>query len=83
METYSTLASIFTVLSFFAFAGIVFWAYSARRKHSFEKAANEPFAIPDEAQHGLFRSASLGSSPAARGSGGARPGPEALNGESR
>ena len=83
MEAYSTLASIFTVLSFFAFVGIVFWAYSARRKHSFEEAANEPFAIPDEAQHGLFRTVSRGSSPAARGADCARPRPDALNGESR
>jgi cbb3-type cytochrome oxidase subunit 3 len=48
MEAYSTLASIFTVLSFFAFAGIVFWAYSARREPSFAAAANEPFVLPDE-----------------------------------
>jgi cytochrome c oxidase cbb3-type subunit 4 len=50
MEAYSTLASIFTVLSFFVFIGIVFWAYSARRKRSFEEAANEPFALPDETE---------------------------------
>jgi cytochrome c oxidase cbb3-type subunit IV len=48
MEAYSTLASVFTVLSFLVFAGIVFWAYSARRKGSFDEAANEPFALPDE-----------------------------------
>ena len=48
MEVYSTLASIFTVVSFFVFVGIVFWAYSARRKPSFDAAAIEPFALPDE-----------------------------------
>jgi cytochrome c oxidase cbb3-type subunit 4 len=50
MDAYSTLASIFTVLSFVVFVGIVFWAYSARRKRSFDAAANEPFALPDEAE---------------------------------
>jgi cbb3-type cytochrome oxidase subunit 3 len=49
METYSTLASAFTVLSLVVFIAIVFWAYSARRKLSFDAAANEPFALPDEA----------------------------------
>jgi cytochrome c oxidase cbb3-type subunit 4 len=48
MEAYSTLASVFTVLSFVVFLGIVFWAYSARRKPSFEQAANEPFVLSDE-----------------------------------
>lgn len=50
MEAYSTLASVFTVLSFVVFIGIVFWAYSARRKRSFEEAANEPFVLPDETE---------------------------------
>jgi cbb3-type cytochrome oxidase subunit 3 len=49
MEVYSTLASIFTVVSFFVFACIVCWAWSARRKASFDAAAIEPFALPDEA----------------------------------
>ncbi len=49
MEVYSTLSSIFTVVSFFVFAGIVRWAWSARRKAGFERAAVEPFALPDEA----------------------------------
>ncbi|HVO88471.1 MAG TPA: CcoQ/FixQ family Cbb3-type cytochrome c oxidase assembly chaperone [Casimicrobiaceae bacterium] len=48
METYQTLASIFTALSFAVFMGIVYWAYSARRKPAFALAALEPFAIPDE-----------------------------------
>jgi cytochrome c oxidase cbb3-type subunit 4 len=48
MEAYSTLASVFTVLSFVVFLGIVFWAYSARRKSSFDEAANEPFVLPEE-----------------------------------
>ena len=49
MQAYSTLSSIFTVLSFFIFAGIVRWAWSRRRKLSFDAAAAEPFALPDEA----------------------------------
>jgi cbb3-type cytochrome oxidase subunit 3 len=48
MEIYSTLASTLTVVSLFVFAGIVAWAYSARRKSSFEAASLEPFALPDE-----------------------------------
>lgn len=48
MEIYSTLASVFTVISFFVFIGIVVWAYSAQRQSAFEAAAKEPFALPDE-----------------------------------
>ena len=49
MEAYSTLSSIFTMISFCVFAGIVGWAWSARRMDSFAAAAREPFALPDEA----------------------------------
>lgn len=38
-----------TLLLLILFVGIVFWAYSKRRKKSFDEAANLPFA--DEAQH--------------------------------
>jgi cytochrome c oxidase cbb3-type subunit 4 len=48
MEIYSTLASVFTVISFILFIGIVLWAYSSRRKNAFEAAANAPFALPDD-----------------------------------
>jgi cytochrome c oxidase cbb3-type subunit IV len=48
MEIYSTLASVFTALSFLLFLGIVFWAWSARRRSAFDDAANAPFALPDE-----------------------------------
>jgi cytochrome c oxidase cbb3-type subunit 4 len=34
-----TLRSIVTVLSFATFIGIVFWAYSGRRKAAFDEAA--------------------------------------------
>lgn len=33
------LRSLFTVLVFVTFIGIVWWAYSARRKQSFDEAA--------------------------------------------
>ena len=81
METYSTLASIFTVVSFFAFVGIVFWAYGAGRKRSFEQAANEPFVLPDEVQGGSLRILTPAFSPAAREAGSTRPRRDASNGE--
>jgi cytochrome c oxidase cbb3-type subunit 4 len=49
MELYSTLSSIFTVVSFLVFLGIVGWAWSARRSAAFAAAAAEPFALPDDA----------------------------------
>lgn len=36
------LRSLFTVLSFLAFVGIVWWAYSSRRKDAYEAAARIP-----------------------------------------
>lgn len=36
------LRSVFTVLTFVAFVGIVMWAYSGRRKQAFDEAANLP-----------------------------------------
>ncbi|MDP1652290.1 MAG: cbb3-type cytochrome c oxidase subunit 3 [Rhodocyclaceae bacterium] len=34
------LRSLFTVLAFATFVGIVWWAYSSKRKSSFDAAAN-------------------------------------------
>jgi cytochrome c oxidase cbb3-type subunit 4 len=48
MEIYSALGSLLTALSFVLFIGIVFWAWSAKRKSAFEDAASAPFALPDE-----------------------------------
>ncbi|HJV85097.1 MAG TPA: cbb3-type cytochrome c oxidase subunit 3 [Noviherbaspirillum sp.] len=42
--------SLFTVLSFLTFIGIVLWAYSARRAADFEAAANLPFADEKDTQ---------------------------------
>jgi|InoplaM1SPM_1038587.scaffolds.fasta_scaffold46632_1 cytochrome c oxidase cbb3-type subunit 4 len=48
MELYSTLSGIFTVVTFVTFAGIVRWAWGARRRDVFAEAAKAPFALPDE-----------------------------------
>jgi cytochrome c oxidase cbb3-type subunit 4 len=39
----NTLRSITTVLALLVFLGIVFWAWSKRRRADFEQAANLPF----------------------------------------
>jgi cytochrome c oxidase cbb3-type subunit 4 len=48
MNIYSMVSVATTVLTFLAFLGIVAWAYSKRRRQSFEQAANAPFALPDD-----------------------------------
>jgi len=48
MQVYSILGTVFTVLSFVVFIGIVLWAWSGRRKRAFDAAALEPFALPDD-----------------------------------
>ena len=45
-----TIRGLGTLLVFAAFIGVVIWAYSARRKPSFDEAAMLPFA--DEQQMG-------------------------------
>ena len=39
-----TLRGIGTFVVFVAFIGVVLWAYSSKRKSSFDEAANLPFA---------------------------------------
>lgn len=39
-----TLRGLGTLLVFVAFIGVVLWAYSSKRKSSFDEAANLPFA---------------------------------------
>ena len=47
-----------TVLSFVAFAGIVWWALGASRRERFAADAQAPFALPDDlAAHGGDRDA--------------------------
>lgn len=48
MTTSILLSSVMTVVSFVTFIGIVVWAYSRKRKPSFDEAANAPFALPDD-----------------------------------
>ncbi|MEP5766595.1 MAG: cbb3-type cytochrome c oxidase subunit 3 [Halieaceae bacterium] len=43
----NTLRGLSTLLLLIAFLGLVFWAYSSRRKKDFEEAANLPFADDD------------------------------------
>lgn len=43
-----TLNVIGTVLSMVVFFGIVWWAFSKKRKQANEDAANLPFDLPDE-----------------------------------
>lgn len=38
---------VLTVLSFLVFVGIGVWAYSRRRQHDFDEAANLPFSGHD------------------------------------
>jgi len=45
------MSSVMTVVSFATFIGIVFWAYSRKRKAAFDEAANAPFALPDDADN--------------------------------
>jgi len=42
------LSTIATVIAMVLFFGIVWWAFSARRKKDNEAAANLPFDLPDE-----------------------------------
>ncbi|AAO10967.1 CcoQ/FixQ family Cbb3-type cytochrome c oxidase assembly chaperone [Vibrio vulnificus] len=41
---FGTIHSIYTVVLFVSFIGIVAWAYSKKRKASFDEAANLVFA---------------------------------------
>ena len=43
----NTLRGIFTALALVAFVGVCIWAWSSKRKRSFDEAANLPFADED------------------------------------
>ncbi len=45
----NTLRGIATLLVMIAFIGVCLWAYSGRRKASFDEAANLPF-VDDETE---------------------------------
>ncbi|ATH82533.1 CcoQ/FixQ family Cbb3-type cytochrome c oxidase assembly chaperone [Ectopseudomonas mendocina] len=44
------IRGIGTAVVFIAFIGVVLWAYSSKRKSSFDEAANLPFADDPEAK---------------------------------
>lgn len=44
MMDQGVIGSIFTVIVFVSFVGIVIWAFSSRNKESFDEAANLVFA---------------------------------------
>jgi cytochrome c oxidase cbb3-type subunit IV len=46
------LRSIITVLMFFTFIGIVWWAFSSRRKDAYEAAARIPLEDDEPAESG-------------------------------
>jgi cytochrome c oxidase cbb3-type subunit 4 len=43
----NTLRGLSTLFILLAFIGLIFWAYSSKRKKSFDEAANLPFADDD------------------------------------
>ena len=50
------LRSLFTVVTFAMFIGIVWWAYSGKRKQAFEEAAMLPFTDDEPMDmHGTVR----------------------------
>ncbi|WP_151445643.1 cbb3-type cytochrome oxidase subunit 3 [Lacisediminimonas profundi] len=57
-ELFTDMRSLFTLVSFATFIGIVAWAYSSHRKDAYAEAANLPFADDEQdnnktgAQHG-------------------------------
>lgn len=53
---FTDMQSLFTLLSFATFMGIVIWAWSGKRRQDFEEAASLPFMDEQEmgegARHG-------------------------------
>lgn len=47
----NTLRGLFTALALVAFVGVCIWAWSSKRKRSFDEAANLPFADDNIDQH--------------------------------
>jgi cytochrome c oxidase cbb3-type subunit 4 len=41
--TFTLLQSLWSIVVLITFLGIVFWAYSSKRKKAFDEAANLPF----------------------------------------
>jgi cytochrome c oxidase cbb3-type subunit 4 len=49
-QFFNDASSVITVVSLLTFIGIMWWAYSPRRKADFETAANLPFADESDTQ---------------------------------
>ncbi len=47
----NVLRGVIAAVSFATFIGIVLWAWSSRRKESFDEAAQLPFADDDRCGH--------------------------------
>lgn len=47
------LSALSSTFGLFVFLGIVWWAWSSKRKPANEESANLPFALPDEFQKDL------------------------------
>ncbi len=47
----NTLRGLITLFLLIAFIGLCFWAYSSRRKTTFDEAANLPFADDNAASN--------------------------------
>ncbi len=52
------IRSVLTVIMFVTFLGIVFWAYSGRRKREFDEAAQLPFDEDESMVAGKSRNTS-------------------------
>jgi cytochrome c oxidase cbb3-type subunit IV len=52
MEYLNDMRAAMTVIAFLTFLGIVYWAYSGRRKKRFEDAAQLPFTEDDDSAAG-------------------------------
>ena len=49
MDLQTQIHIVATVLSFVAFAGVLWWALGASRRERFTQDAHAPFALPDDA----------------------------------
>ena len=53
----NTLRGLSTLFLMIAFLGLVFWAYSGKRKKEFDEAANLPFADEQPNRTGISKGA--------------------------
>ncbi len=55
VDFFTNMQSLFTLLSFATFVGIVIWAWSGKRRQDFEEAASLPFLDEQEQPEGAHR----------------------------